>query len=158
LQVPFHVINPSAGHCLPEDCGVTDYGQILTDCQQQNMGVFAIRVFAAGALLGRLPSAHTRVTPFFPLELYQSDLRRANQLVQHLPAGMTLKELAVRYVLSQKEICSAIIGFGSPEQVDEVVDIAAQGPHDEATLAAIAAALELVYRATPQDDRSTHRS
>ena len=41
------------------------------------MGVFAIRVFAGGALLGQEASAHTLKTPYFPLALYERVQTRA---------------------------------------------------------------------------------
>jgi hypothetical protein len=52
---------------MPADFVETDYGNILADCAAQHMGVFAIRVFAGGALVGRPPSLYTHRTPFFRL-------------------------------------------------------------------------------------------
>ena len=51
------------------------------------MGVFAIRVFAGGALLGQPPSAHTLKTPYFPLALYERDAERARQLLRRARPG-----------------------------------------------------------------------
>jgi len=80
-----------------------------------NMGVFAIRVFAGGALLGQEPSAHTLKTPFFPLDLYERDRRRAG--------GGDLKEAALRFVLDDDRVHAAIVGVGSPGHVDELADL-----------------------------------
>jgi len=80
------------------------------------MGVFAIRVFAGGALLGQEPSAHTLKTPFFPLALYLRDRERA----ERLSGGGSLKEEALRFVLDDARVHSAILGFGSAEQLEEV--------------------------------------
>src|SRR4029079_2128414 len=73
LQVPYHLLNPSAGRDVPTDFGEMHYGNIIADCAEQRMGAFAIRVFAGGALVDRPPSAHTLKTPFFPLPLYERD-------------------------------------------------------------------------------------
>jgi len=81
------------------------------------MGIFAIRVFAGGALLGHEPSAHTYKTPFFPLDLYQRDRQRAAEVAR----GGSLKEAALRFVLDDIRVHSAIIGFGSPEHVEELI-------------------------------------
>lgn len=121
IQVPYHMLNPSAGRVMPSDFAETDYGNIIADCAAINMGVFAIRVFAAGALLGNEPSAHTHKTPFFPLELYQRDRQRAEKLAQ----GGSLKESALRFVLDDARVHSAIIGFGSADQVDDLAGICA---------------------------------
>jgi aryl-alcohol dehydrogenase-like predicted oxidoreductase len=116
MQVPYHLLNPSAAQVMPAGFEETDYGNIIADCAAMNMGVFAIRVFAAGALLGQEPSAHTHKTPFFPLDLYLRDRQRASQLAN----GGSLKEAALRFVLDDSRVHSAIIGFGSPDQVEEL--------------------------------------
>ena len=80
MQVPYNLLNPSAGHLVPAGFTETNYGNIIADCGAQAMGVFAIRVFAGGALLGNPPSTHTLKTPFFPLALYERDRVRADSL------------------------------------------------------------------------------
>jgi aryl-alcohol dehydrogenase-like predicted oxidoreductase len=122
IQVPYHPLNPSAGTPSPTP-GETDYGNILADCASNRLGVFAIRVFAGGALLGRPPSDHTLKTPYFPLAVYQRDLERAEEVRAQVAGRIPFSELAVRFALAHPAICSAIIGFGSVEDVEEVVGI-----------------------------------
>ena len=119
VQVPFNLLNPSAGSPVPVE-GETDYGNILAECAAQWMGVFAIRVFAGGALLDQPPSAHTLTTPYFPLALYERDLERAKQIRERVAGRLTMPELAVRFALAHPAVSSAIIGFGSPQHVDEI--------------------------------------
>lgn len=126
VQTPYNALNPSAGAMLPVQSGDTDYGNILADCAETRMGVFAIRVFAAGALLGQVPSAHTLKTPYFPLDLYQRDAARAEQLRVELRVGETMTEFALRFVLSHSAVSSAIIGFGSPSHVAELAHVVAR--------------------------------
>ena len=114
LQVPYNLLNPSAGQAGGAPEGETDYGNILADCD--GMGVFAIRVFAGGALLGNAPSAHTLTTPFFPLALFQRDRERAKQL-----QGPNRVEHAVRFALAHRTVTSAILGFGSADHVREIL-------------------------------------
>ncbi len=120
VQTPYNALNPSAGATFPIQTGDFDYGNILADCAEQRMGVFAIRVFAAGALLGQTPSAHTFKTPYFPLDLYQRDAARAETLRAKLGDGESMTEFAVRFALSHSAVSSAIIGFGSPSHVAEL--------------------------------------
>lgn len=115
IQVPFNLLNPSAGEDVPASFTETNYGNVIAECTARNLGVFAIRVFAGGALLGQPPSAHTLTTPFFPLALYERDCDRARQLGD----ARSLKEAALRFVLDRKDIHAAIIGFATPEQIDE---------------------------------------
>jgi aryl-alcohol dehydrogenase-like predicted oxidoreductase len=114
VQIPHHVLAPADA-------------DVLGHCRAQDMGVFAIRVFAGGALLGHAPSAHTLKTPYFPLALYESDRRRAAELEVELAAGMSLKEVALRYALSGEVPQIALIGLASPEQVAEVAALADRG-------------------------------
>lgn len=119
VQTPYNALNPSAGATSPIQLGDTDYGNILEDCAEMRMGVFAIRVFAAGALLGQVPSAHTLKTPYFPLDLYQRDAARAELLRAELGDGESMTEFALRFALSHSAVSSAIIGFGSLRHVGE---------------------------------------
>jgi L-galactose dehydrogenase/L-glyceraldehyde 3-phosphate reductase len=115
VQIPHHVLSPA-------DAGV------LARCQAHQMGVFAIRVFAGGALLGHSPSAHTLKTPYFPLALYEQDRRKGETLRAALGSDTSIKELAVRYALSAAVPQVALIGLATPDQVDEAVAFAQRGP------------------------------
>jgi len=137
IQAPFHVLNPSALRATPAaDCD-PDYGGFLRTAADLGMGIFAIRVFAAGALLGAEPSAHTLKTPFFPLALYRRDEVRARQLAERLGSMAALRELALRYALSQPQVTSAIVGLGAAEHVEEAARIAGLGLLSEEELRAI---------------------
>ena len=121
IQVPLHMLNPSAGQVMPPDFGDTDYGNIIADCSEMKMGVFAIRVFAGGALLGHEPSAHTLKTPFFPLAQFRKDRKRADPLTAERGS---LKEAVLRFVLDDPRVHSAIVGFGDAGQIAELGAIA----------------------------------
>jgi aryl-alcohol dehydrogenase-like predicted oxidoreductase len=124
IQAPFHVLNPSALRTTPATLCDPDYGGFLQTADQLGMGIFAIRVFAAGALLGAEPSGHTLHTPFFPLSLYRRDQVRAHQLADQIGSMPALREMALRYVLSQQEITSAIVGLGAIDHIEEAARIA----------------------------------
>lgn len=127
IQAPFHLLNPSALIQTPDCFHEPDYGGFLRTARDLGMGLFAIRVYAAGALLDAIPSAHTLKTPFFPLSLYERDRERARKLSAALGSGPALQELALRYVLRQEAFASAILGFGQTDHVDEAVRIADLG-------------------------------
>jgi aryl-alcohol dehydrogenase-like predicted oxidoreductase len=116
IQCPFNLLSAAEDRELVAYSA--DYG----------LAVLAIRVFAGGALAGQPPSEHTKRTPFFPLALYERDQRRAASFEAKLPAGIILKEAAVRSVVSEATVASAIIGFSSPGQVDQAVRFAVKGP------------------------------
>lgn len=128
VQIPYNILNPSAGRDMPADLAESNLGNLLATCQELNVGAMAIRVYAGGALAGQAPSQHTLTTKFFPLDLYQRDQARAAALQPRLPTGMTLPEVAVRFVLGHSVVTSALIGFGSPQEVEQAVAYAERGP------------------------------
>ena len=121
LQTPYHLLNPSAGCVVDASFAETNYGNIIADCAEQQMGVFAIRVLAGGALADNPPSPHTLKTPFFPLALYERDRAAAAGLRERLPPGRSLPEEAIGSALAHPQIHSAIIGFASEQQIDEAL-------------------------------------
>jgi aryl-alcohol dehydrogenase-like predicted oxidoreductase len=128
IQVPYHLANPSAGRVVPEDFSESNYGNIIAQCARLGMGVLAIRVYAGGALAGNPPSPYTHETRFFPLPLYQRDQQRARQFEQRLAGEISLKEAALRFVLSHPSISAAIVGFSEPWQIDEARTALEAGP------------------------------
>jgi len=153
IQIPYHLLNQSAGRDAAEQEDETDHGNLITHAARRGVAAFAIRVLAGGALAGQPPSPHTLTTPFFPLDLYQRDSRRAQRLATVLPEGMTLEEAAIRFALSHVDITSAIIGFANPQQVRAAVAFAERGPLD----AALVARFNDMAR-TNNDDKGSNRS
>lgn len=90
--------------------------QLLAACEVAGVSVLAIRIFAAGALLGRPPSAHTLQTPFFPLALYQRDAELAEELCQGWTFGDRLLR-TIEYPLSQTAVAAAIVGIADPAEL-----------------------------------------
>lgn len=128
IQVPYNLLNPSAGESVSSEFTEVDYGNVMKDCTSRNMGVFAIRVLAGGALAGQPPSQHTYKTKFFPLDLYRRDQQRGERINELLGRSGTLREQSVRFVLSHPHISSAIIGFGEASHVDEALTYLESGP------------------------------
>ncbi|MDZ4686749.1 MAG: aldo/keto reductase [Planctomycetaceae bacterium] len=122
MQVPYHLLNPSAGREMPDGFAETNYGHIIADCARQQMGVLAIRVLAGGALADNPPSPHTLKTPFFPLALYERDRKRAATCRELLGPQRMLPREAIRYVLAHPHISSALIGFGECWQIVEALE------------------------------------
>jgi aryl-alcohol dehydrogenase-like predicted oxidoreductase len=122
MQIPYHVLNSSAGREVPADFAETNYGNVIADCAQAEMGVLAIRVLAGGALAGNPPSPHTLKTPFFPLDLYQRDQQRAARLQEILGPTRPLPAEAIRFAVAHPQISSALIGFAQTSQIDEAIE------------------------------------
>lgn len=127
MQVPYHLLNPTAGWEFRGRGLESNYGNVISDCARQGMGVLAIRVFAGGALVGNPPSPHTLKTPFFPLALYHRDGQRAEHLKRIL-AGVPITSAAIRFSLAHPFVHSALIGFGDVNEIDEALQALDGGP------------------------------
>ena len=121
IQLPYNLMNPRAGRAMGDGFPECDYGQIIDDCVAQGMGVMAIRVFAAGALVGQDPAPHTFTTRFFPLDLYRRDQQRTARMQRLIFPDMPMAEAALRFVVSNPQLATAIIGFAEPEQIDQAI-------------------------------------
>jgi aryl-alcohol dehydrogenase-like predicted oxidoreductase len=121
VQTPYHLLNPSAGQSISAALDETNYGNVIEACARADMGVFAIRVLAGGALADNLPSPHTLKTPFFPLALYERDRDRARRLQKMLGPSRPLPGEAIRFALAHRQIHSALIGFGDVGQIEHAV-------------------------------------
>ncbi|MBA63019.1 MAG: hypothetical protein CMJ76_11695 [Planctomycetaceae bacterium] len=120
IQVPFSAANISAGYHLPDYSGWDHYGMVMRHGALSEIGVFAIRVFAGGALLLCPPSPYTYRTKFFPLDLFEQDREIALRLKTIFPE-VALAEICIRFVLSHALVDSAIIGFGDADHIEQAV-------------------------------------
>jgi aryl-alcohol dehydrogenase-like predicted oxidoreductase len=100
----------------------------LDECVAAGVAPIAIRVLAGGALALQPPSAHTRRTPFFPLAQYEADRELAEALRRRLPAGLSLPQAALQYVLHEPRVSLSLVGFASAPQVREAVAALTAGP------------------------------
>jgi aryl-alcohol dehydrogenase-like predicted oxidoreductase len=121
IQIPYNLLNPSAGRAMPSGFAETNYGNLIASCARAQMGVLAIRVLAGGALAGSPPSAHTLKTPFFPLALFERDRERAARLQRVIGPNRRLPQEAIRFVLSHPHVHSALIGFASVGQIEDAL-------------------------------------
>lgn len=111
---------------------------LITPAPDRSPALLTIRVFAGGALAGKPPSAHTLTTKFFPLPIYERDLRRAEAMRRVLPPDVSLPEAAVRFAAHHRSVTAAIIGFGSPAEVEDAARWAANGPLPDELVAKLA--------------------
>jgi aryl-alcohol dehydrogenase-like predicted oxidoreductase len=85
-------------------------------CKEYNVGVIARVPFDEGTLTGMLtkettfPEGDWRATYFVPENLISS-VERADKLKPLVPVGMTMAEMALRFILSNKDVTTTIPGM-----------------------------------------------
>jgi aryl-alcohol dehydrogenase-like predicted oxidoreductase len=133
IQVPYNLINFTAGATAGGGFPFQDYGQIIDRAAQQGMGVIAIRILAGGALSGateRHPVASTSVNPIASEQEYSADVGRARRYAFLVEKGIVsnLVEAAVRFVVSKPGVSTALMGISSLDQLEKAVQYVERGP------------------------------
>lgn len=145
VQICCNLLNPSAALEAPHDFAFQDYQQLMLRAAHAQMGVFAIRIMAGGALAGtnvRHPVAARTVAPIASSATFEADValaKRFNHLVRPDLSGWasSLAEAAIRFVISQPNVSSALLGTSSPEQLEEGIAAVERGPLPPEALAQV---------------------
>lgn len=128
VQVIYNIFDQS-----PED-------ELFPVCQELNVGVIARVPFDEGSLGGkmtletRFPKGDWRAGYFGPENLPRT-IKRVEKLKEILPRGMTLPEMALRFILSHPAVGTTIPGMRKPEHVRQNVAASEAGPMDKGLLA-----------------------
>jgi D-threo-aldose 1-dehydrogenase len=126
-QVYYNMLNPSAARTLPPAWQGADLSGIIAGCQSHDMAVMAIRIFAAGYLATADRTGRESILTTDTAA--DSEERMARSLFAEFNAEFgTRAQTALRYVLSNKAVSTAIIGLSDPAYIDDAIDGAAMGP------------------------------
>lgn len=96
--------------------------QLFPLCEKLNIGIIARVPFDEGSLTGTLtkdtvfPEGDWRASYFVPQNLFPT-VERVEKLKTVLPSGMTLSELALRFILQHKNVSTIIPGMRSEKNV-----------------------------------------
>jgi len=121
VQVIYSIFDQS-----PED-------ELFPACEELNVGVIVRVALDEGSLGGKMtkdskfPSSDWRFRYFNPQNLANT-LDRVEKLKQILPPGMSLPELALRFVLSHPAVSTTIVGMRKLEHVRENIGLSDKGP------------------------------
>jgi aryl-alcohol dehydrogenase-like predicted oxidoreductase len=121
VQVIYNIFDQS-----PED-------ELFPACRRHGVGVIARVPLDEGSLGGKL-TLETRFPPddwrsrYFGPENLPETVQRVDELRALLPDGMTLPEMAIRFVLSNPDVSTAIVGMRKIDHVQENARSRDRGP------------------------------
>lgn len=121
VQVIYNIFDQA-----PED-------ELLPVCRELDIGVIARVPFDEGSLGGKLtretrfPESDWRANYFNPRNL-AATMDRVERLQHILPAGMTLPQLALRFILSNPIVTTTIPGMRKPGHVRDNLACSESGP------------------------------
>jgi aryl-alcohol dehydrogenase-like predicted oxidoreductase len=127
VQVIYNIFDQS-----PED-------QLFPVCRELNIGVIARVPLDEGSLSGEL-TAETKFPKndwrslYFGPENLTNTVARVDKLKEILPEGVTLPEMALRFILSNPVVSTSIVGMRRPNHVRENLAVSDAGPLDAALL------------------------
>ncbi len=127
VQVIYNIFDQS-----PED-------ELFPLCREMNIGVIARVPLDEGSLGGkmtletRFPSSDWR-SKYFGEENLKNTIPRVEALKKIVPQGMTLAEMALRFVLSNTTVSTQIVGMRSKQHVLENTTVSDLGPLDSGLL------------------------
>jgi L-galactose dehydrogenase/L-glyceraldehyde 3-phosphate reductase len=132
-QVSYNLLNPSAGTKMPADYPAQDYGNLIARAHANGVGTIGIRVLAGGALSGvetRHPLGMQSVDPIGSASSYVGDVTRAVRFGEIVKRGFaqSLVEASIRYVLSNPDLSTTLVGLSTLEQLDLAGQSAKKGP------------------------------
>jgi len=138
-QVPFNLLNPSAGVTVPVGFPGQDLDRLLDLTRAQRMGVVVIRVLAAGALSGEMtrhPIAVPTVDPIASGPDYATDVSHARVLRVLVSEGYaaSLVEAALRFPLGFDAVSTVLLGYSSQEHLEFAATAVGKGPLSPAAL------------------------
>ncbi len=117
--------------------------ELLPACTEHDVAVIARVPFDEGTLTGNLtlesrwPDGDWRNTYFVPENL-RSSVEHGDALKPLVPAGMTMAEMALRFVLSEPRIATTIPGMRKIEHVEANIEVSDAGPLAKPLLAELA--------------------
>ncbi len=121
VQVIYNIFDQN-----PED-------QLFPACREKNAAVIARVPYDEGSLTGTLtldskwPASDWRSTYFVPENL-KASVARADALKPLVPAGMTMPELALRFILNNPDVSTIIPGMRKLRNVESNLAASDKGP------------------------------
>ena len=121
IQIPYSLLNPTPGMELPS-FPFQNYQNLIGLATEKGVGVIAIRVLAAGALSGsadRHPNAGGG-NPIASSDTFEQavDLSRRFRILIDKGIVDDLVEAAIRFVLTNDGVTTALVGISSFEQFE----------------------------------------
>jgi aryl-alcohol dehydrogenase-like predicted oxidoreductase len=121
VQVIYSIFDQS-----PED-------ELFPVCQELNIGVIVRVALDEGSLGGKM-AKDTKFPPtdwrarYFNAENLANTMDRVDRLKQILPSGMSLPEMALRFVLSHPAVSTTVVGMRRSSHVRENTTLSDKGP------------------------------
>ena len=140
-QVYYNLLNPSAGRSMPKAWTGQNMGGIIEACRANNVAVMAIRIFAAGVIA--TDERTGRESVLIADTSVAGGECKTKAVFDAIGTGQgTRAQVALRFVLSNRDVSCAVIGSAELNHIDEALQAAEMGPLPPHVLARLDALYE----------------
>lgn len=129
VQAYYNMLNPSAGRPVPPGFTAHNYENLIDLAASKGVGVLNIRVLAAGAIVGQEPPGPG--AGLSPGSAASADMTRGARLrhaLDELHLEGSVAQTAIRFGLMHPGVSGVLVGFSTPEHIDEAVAAVGMGP------------------------------
>jgi L-glyceraldehyde 3-phosphate reductase len=134
LNVPYTLLNPSAGMVMPANFAVDkDGGAVLDDARAAGAGAAIYSVLARGFLSDQSVAGAAHHPLARDIASNAADARTMRERAARVrflarESGISLAQAAFRFVLAHPGVATALGGFSSMEQLQELCAVSGMGP------------------------------
>ena len=133
INVPYTLVNPSAGFANLTTAAQLDYGGVLKDAKSHGVGCAIFSPLAGGYLSDEYLERAVMHPLARPHDPSSQETRRVLTIAQRVrflanENGLTLAQAAYRFILDHPCATTVVGGFSSLEQVEEIAQVSGMGP------------------------------
>ena len=125
MQAYFNLLNPSAGHAVPNTFSALNYRRLIDRAEEQRIGVLGVRSLALGALTeepGLLGFLEKPPPLLSPGSEFEEDVKRAQKLGWLVQGNIqSLTQAAIRFALMKAAVSTVVVGFSTTDQLEQIV-------------------------------------
>lgn len=135
VEIEYNIWEPTEARLPPKGFQGMDMGQTIPYAAARGVGVVVIRPLGSGAL-GGADQPHPLNTGGVRPE-YVARAKKAESLRFLDRPGQTMAQAAIRFVLRNQEVSTALVGFSTVEHVEEAAAVPGQGGLSDEDMARI---------------------
>lgn len=134
-QIYYNMLNPSADMAVPRNWSQMNFLNLMTLCEEHQVGIMNIRVFAAGILAStKRTGREIPVTGSTNFKIEEDEIR-AEKLFRQLPKSQyTMAQQALRFSLANQRISCIVLGLANYSELEEALSMASEAPMNKRSL------------------------
>ena len=126
-QIYYNLLNPSASFNEKGTWTDHDFSGLISSCQEQEMGIMGIRIFAAGLLATKV--RHGREIPVTDVIDISEEERRVEKLFKLVGDNYGNRaQFALRYGLSNDDLSCIVLGLATLDHLTNALQAFEMGP------------------------------